>query len=176
MKTEVLQDALELIRDDYILDAHAGPAVRKKPWLRWGALAACLCILAAVAAPRLLHKAPTPYQSQVDHMDDGQPTHDQEESSATEFEEAAMKKAKILVIVMLAAATLILLVPKSSTLYDDGGTMTYDALAYKIIIWNRLLGEENEKGEWLYHKTSVFWFPNNQKTIDELWELEYPGR
>ena len=31
MKTEMLQDALGQIRDDYILDAHGGPAVRKKP-------------------------------------------------------------------------------------------------------------------------------------------------
>ena len=60
MKTEALQDALCLIRDDYILDAHAGPAVCRTPRLRWGALAACLCILAVVAALKLLHKAPAP--------------------------------------------------------------------------------------------------------------------
>lgn len=85
-----------------------------------------------------------------------------------------MKKRRILIIVLLAAAALILLVPRGGDLYDDGGTQTYDAPAYKIVVWNRLLGEPNENGEWFYHKTSVFWFPNNQKSIDELWELECP--
>lgn len=61
MKTEVLQDALELIRDDYILDAHGGPAVRKKTWLRWGALAACVCLIAlATALPKLLASTSAP--------------------------------------------------------------------------------------------------------------------
>lgn len=47
MTAETLQDALGDIREDYILDAHGGPAVRKNPWLRWGVLAACVCIIAA---------------------------------------------------------------------------------------------------------------------------------
>ena len=52
--------------------------------------------------------------------------------------------------------------------YKDGGTKEYKALTYKIVVWNRLLGEDST-----YHKTSVFWFPNNFKSLDELWVLEY---
>lgn len=54
MKTDKLQDALGEIRDDYVLEAHAGHAAGKKTWLRWSALAACLCIAAlAVIGPML---------------------------------------------------------------------------------------------------------------------------
>ena len=85
-----------------------------------------------------------------------------------------MKKLIILIIVLLAVAALFLLVPRGGDLDDDGGTRTYDAPAYKIVVWNRLLGEPDEDGKWIYHKTSVFWFPDNQKPIDELWQLERP--
>ncbi len=63
MKADLLQDALGEIRDDFVLEAHGGPAVRKRTWRRWGSLAACLCLLAVCAfgLPKLLHqKAPTP--------------------------------------------------------------------------------------------------------------------
>ncbi|MBQ2061901.1 MAG: hypothetical protein II458_04425 [Oscillospiraceae bacterium] len=62
MKTDRLQDALGAVRDDYILDAHSEKKTVKKPWLRWGTLAACLC-LAAVCAfglPKLLNRGTTP--------------------------------------------------------------------------------------------------------------------
>jgi len=61
MTAETLQDALSGIREDYILDAHGGPAVRRNPWLRWGALAACMCLIAAaVALPKLTRDPPAP--------------------------------------------------------------------------------------------------------------------
>ena len=62
MKTERLQDALALVREDYVLDAHSEKKTMKKPWLRWGALAACLCLIAVCAfgVPKLLHRETTP--------------------------------------------------------------------------------------------------------------------
>ena len=62
---------------------------------------------------------------------------------------------------------LFLIIPIPGGRYRDGGTKEYKALTYKIVVWNRLLGEGST-----CHKTSVFWFPNNFKSIDELWELE----
>ena len=75
-----------------------------------------------------------------------------------------MKKKIWIIIVVL----LILIIPIPGGRYKDGGTKEYKAITYKIVVWNRLLGEDST-----YHKTSVFWFPNNFKRIDELWGLEY---
>lgn len=58
MKTDRLQDALGMIRDDYVLDAHDERRTDKKIWRRWGTLAACLCLAAvcAIGVPKLLHR------------------------------------------------------------------------------------------------------------------------
>lgn len=61
MKTDRLQDALGMIRDDYVLDAHSERRTDKKIWRRWGTLAACLCLAAvcAIGVPKLLnHQIP----------------------------------------------------------------------------------------------------------------------
>lgn len=52
-------------------------------------------------------------------------------------------------------------------MYKDGGTRTYTSLTYKIVKWNKIINA-NE----IYKKTSVFWFPSNLKSVDELWEIE----
>ena len=81
-------------------------------------------------------------------------------------------------VIMIAIAVLLLLilfVPIPRGTYRDGGTKDYRALTYRIVVWNRLTdglsGDENG----VYHKTSVFWFPHNFKSIDELWEKESGG-
>lgn len=53
-------------------------------------------------------------------------------------------------------AVLLLPIPRGS--YDDVAIRVYDALIYKIVVWN--------------HKTSVYWYPDNWKSIDELWKME----
>ncbi len=87
-----------------------------------------------------------------------------------------MKKLiRILLSVILVAVLAVLLIPRSSTLYDDGGTKTYNALAYKAVEWNRCTDTADENGsekEERCHKVSVFRFPSNQKKLDELWEIE----
>ncbi|MBQ6116714.1 MAG: hypothetical protein IJL08_05235 [Oscillospiraceae bacterium] len=63
MKSDRLQDALGMVREDYVLDAHGEKKRNKSPWRTWGTLAACLCLAAvcAVGVPGLLHnKAPVP--------------------------------------------------------------------------------------------------------------------
>jgi hypothetical protein len=73
------------------------------------------------------------------------------------------KRAKITISIIIALVVLISVVPIPTGVYKDGGTRTYTALTYKVVKWHRLSG---------YEKTSVYWLPNNFKTLDELWEIE----
>jgi len=88
-----------------------------------------------------------------------------------------MKKKGVIIpalIVLVLVAALFLPIPKGS--YDDSGTRVYDALTYKIVEWNRTIAEADENGEFTktgtYHKTSIFWYPDNKRSIDELWKME----
>ena len=85
-----------------------------------------------------------------------------------------MKKSIIVGVIVVVLLVLFLPIPQGT--YDDGGTRDYCALTYKIVIWNKLIAEANEDdsaGEvYTYHKTSVFWIPDNFKGIDELWRIE----
>ena len=57
----------------------------------------------------------------------------------------------------------------------DGGTRDYNALTYKIVRWNKMIAKPDENGQTIQHtyrKTSWFWYPDNQKSIDELWQME----
>ena len=69
----------------------------------------------------------------------------------------------IVVLVLLA----VLFVPVPGVM-DDGGTRVYSALTYKIVKWNRLDGLVRVK------KTEVYFFPDNFKSMDALWEMEQP--
>lgn len=62
---------------------------------------------------------------------------------------------------------LALFLPVPTGTYKDGGTKEYTSLTYKIVVWNRLVDEDTT-----YHKTSIFWIPDNRKSIDELWKIE----
>ena len=88
-------------------------------------------------------------------------------------------KKKIIVIVSVVLLLLILFLPIPRGTYKDGGTKDYLALTYRIVVWNRLTyapgGDASEGATGAYHKTSVFWFPNNFKSIDELWNMECGG-
>ena len=83
------------------------------------------------------------------------------------------KKPIIIASIVFAVILFVLFLPIPKGTYDDGGTRDYDALLYKIVVWNKIQGVANEDGTiQIYHKTSVFWFPDNQKSIDELWKIE----
>ena len=89
-----------------------------------------------------------------------------------------MKKRIIVSVIIVFALLLILFLPIPMGSYDDGGTRTYQALTYKIVDWNRITSEIDENGETchlIYTKTSVFWYPDNLRSIDELWEMELSG-
>ena len=90
-------------------------------------------------------------------------------------EETVMKKGIIIGIIVVVLLVLFLPIPTGT--YNDGGTRDYCALTYRIVVWNKIMiAEMNEDGspgvDSTYHKTSVFWIPDNFKSIDELWKIE----
>ena len=87
-----------------------------------------------------------------------------------------MKKKIIIPIVIVVAVILVWFLPIPRGTYDDGGTRVYDALAYKIVAWNRITASVDENGQTAhgtYRNTSVYWYPDNLRSIGELWEMEF---
>ena len=82
-----------------------------------------------------------------------------------------MKKRIIIGIIVVILLVLFLPVPNPKGRALDGGTKEYCALTYKIVVWNKIIND-SENGFSTYHKTSVFWIPDNFKNIDELWKIE----
>lgn len=88
-----------------------------------------------------------------------------------------MKKRTAALIALIAAILLTaLFVPIPRGSYDDGGTREYDAVMYKIIVWNTFCSEPNGDGTYgeprIHHRTAVYFFPENMKSIRELKNLE----
>ena len=85
-----------------------------------------------------------------------------------------MKKGIIIGIIVFVILVLFLPIPKGTL--QDGGTRDYCALTYRIVVWNKLMVKENDDSSareaYTYHNTSVFWIPDNFKSIDELWKIE----
>ncbi len=86
-----------------------------------------------------------------------------------------MKKKIWTVIVLI----LLLVIPIPAGPYKDGGTKEYKSLTYRIIKWNRLLNLEDMdldfpefQDGFFFHKTSVYWFPENFKSLDKLYNEE----
>lgn len=77
-------------------------------------------------------------------------------------------KTKKWIPIVIAVLLAILVIPIPIGVYKDGGTRAYTALTYKIVVWNRLGAVEDNA----YDKTKVYFFPNNFKSIDELWYYE----
>jgi hypothetical protein len=74
-------------------------------------------------------------------------------------------KIKEFIILVLCVFTL-LFFPFPSGIYKDGGTREFTAVTYKIVMWNVV------DPHYEYTHTSVYWLPDNFKSIDELWEIE----
>ena len=86
-----------------------------------------------------------------------------------------MKRKFIISVTVLFVLALIFFLPIPQGTYNDGGTHSYSALTYKIVIWNKIMTEVDEHGQTVYNtyqNTSVFWYPDNQKSINELWQIE----
>ena len=84
-------------------------------------------------------------------------------------------KKRIVVIAAIVLLLAVLFVPIPRGTYRDGGTKDYAALTYRIVVWNRLTDEiptDDADGPGVYHRTSVYWFPDNFRSVDGLWALE----
>ena len=77
-----------------------------------------------------------------------------------------MKKKLWLWILAAILVLALLFTPIPSGVYEDGGSREYTALTYKIVDWNRLTTDGK------YEATKLYWFPNNFKSIDDLWAYE----
>lgn len=86
------------------------------------------------------------------------------------MEEKSKKKRskKFLIPSVVFVLLAVFFVPVPSDVYEDGGTRAYTALTYKVVKWNRLDRLIRVK------KTKVYFFPDNFKSIDALWEMEQP--
>lgn len=83
-------------------------------------------------------------------------------------ERTAMKrKSKIILAIGILLLAAILFVPFHVSHYDDGGTTQTTALTYSIVHWKKI-GEAE-----CYEKTCIYFFPDNFKGIDELWEIRH---
>ena len=62
MKRKDLYNAISEVDDDILERSEIAYRSKKKPvWLKWGAIAACLCLVMAVAIPTIFHQpAETP--------------------------------------------------------------------------------------------------------------------
>ncbi len=80
-----------------------------------------------------------------------------------------MKRRKLLIILILA---ILLFLPIPSGYYKDGGTRSYSALTYKIVIWNRLVFDNPDYPDGIYHKFRIYPFPLNFRSLDQLWSRE----
>lgn len=87
-----------------------------------------------------------------------------------------MKKSIIIMLSVVLLLLLVLFCPFSISQYDDGGTCEYRALTYKVVKWNRNIATVNKDGKggsvFTYKNTTTYWYPDNIKSIDELWEME----
>ena len=90
-----------------------------------------------------------------------------------------MKKHMCLIITIIVIA-LILCIPVPEGPYDDGGTYSYNALLYKVVVWNKhtiILDESGKSSTAIPHGTvSVYLFPYNLKSIDNLFKMELASK
>ena len=69
------------------------------------------------------------------------------------------KKLRKTIIVTLIVAILAILTVPVKEVHEDGGSISYTSLTYKVMKWNQTFGITD---------TEVYWFPNNLKDYDEL--------
>ena len=70
MTNEKILDAIGGINENAVQDAKAYKRPKSKRWFRWGAMAACLCLVIGIAIPILHHKG----KGGIDHQDPLQDT------------------------------------------------------------------------------------------------------
>ena len=79
-----------------------------------------------------------------------------------------MKDKRKIFLIVYAIILAILFIPIPKVL-DDGGTVVFSALTYKIVKWNRYADASQTR---VYKFTRMYVFDSLSKSIDELWEEE----
>ena len=82
---------------------------------------------------------------------------------------------KLLAVIIVIALIIVLFVPFGYASYDDGGTVRFTSLTYSVIKWNRFVSDWSSGEMKLdkYENTCFYLFPDNFKSIDELWEIRH---
>ncbi len=80
MRGKDLLDQMELVAPEYVEAADKAPKTKGRRWVKWGAMAACFCLVAAAAAVLLPKTAPASDQPTVSTPSTAEPA---EESSMT---------------------------------------------------------------------------------------------
>ncbi len=86
-----------------------------------------------------------------------------------------MKKInkKLLASIIVILVVVILFAPLHIIHYEDGGTVRYSSLTYSVVKWKRYISDWSS-GEMklnIYEDTCLYFFPDNFKSLDELWEI-----
>lgn len=82
---------------------------------------------------------------------------------------------KLLTAIIAISLVIALFVPFGYASYDDGGTVRFTSLTYSVVIWNRFVSDwsTGEMQLQKYENTCFYLFPDNFKSLDELWELKH---
>lgn len=81
-----------------------------------------------------------------------------------------MKKRRIIIIAAIVLLLLVLFVPYRVDTLEDGGSKVYTAVMYKYIRWKGfyIMEEDGTLTESKQVHTSIHWYPDNKKSLDEL--------
>ena len=82
---------------------------------------------------------------------------------------------KLLTAIIAISLVNVLFVPFGYQTYDDGGTVRITSLTYTIVIWNRFVSDwsTGEMQLQKYENTCFYLFPDNFKSLGELWEIKH---
>lgn len=82
---------------------------------------------------------------------------------------------KLLIFIIVLALVIVLFVPFGYASYDDGGTVRFTSLTYSVVIWNRFVSDwsTGEMQLQKYKNTCFYLFPDNFKSLGELWEIKH---
>ena len=82
---------------------------------------------------------------------------------------------KLLTAIIAISLIIVLFVPFGYTSYDDGGTVRLTSLTYSIVIWNRFVSDwsTGEMQLQKYENTCFHLFPDNFKSLGDLWEIKH---
>ena len=82
---------------------------------------------------------------------------------------------KLLTLIIALALVIVLFVPFGYASYEDGGTVRFTSLTYSVVKWNRYVSDwstgEMKLGQ--YENTCFYVFPDNFRSLDELWEIRH---